>query len=167
MRAIVGAWQPAHGHVRLHGATLDQWPAAKRGRFIGYVPQSVDLMNGTVAENIARFDEARDEAAVIRAAKAAGVHDMIVRLPAGYDLMVGEGGTQLSAGQRQRLALARALYKEPFLVVMDEPNSNLDTPGDQALAEAVANIRKRGGITLIVAHRRSIVGHGQPFSSRI
>jgi PrtD family type I secretion system ABC transporter len=157
VRAIVGAWQPTHGHVRLDGASLDQWPSAQRGRFIGYVPQSIDLLDGTIAENISRFDNDHDEAAIIRAAEAAGVHKMVVRLPGGYEHRVGEGGRQMSGGQRQRIALARALYKEPFLVVMDEPNSNLDSEGDRALAEAIANIRKRSGITIIVAHRRSVL----------
>lgn len=155
VRTIVGAWQPTHGHVRLDGASLDQWPSFRRGRFIGYVPQSVDLLDGTIAENISRFDSEHDDAAIIRAAEAAGVHKMVVRLPGGYEHRVGEGGRQLSAGQRQRIALA--LYKEPFLVVMDEPNSNLDSEGDQALAEAIANIRQRGGITIIVAHRRNVL----------
>lgn len=157
VRAIVGAWKPAHGHIRLDSASLDQWPSEKRGRFVGYVPQSIDLMDGTIAENISRFDEARDEAAVIRAAEAAGVHTMVVRLPGGYDFRVGEGGSHLSAGQRQRIALARALYKEPFLVIMDEPNSNLDAEGDRALAEAIVGIRQRGGIAILVAHRPNVV----------
>jgi PrtD family type I secretion system ABC transporter len=157
VRAIVGAWQPSHGHVRIDGASLDQWPSSERGRFIGYVPQSVDLLDGSIAENISRFDNEHDEAAIIRAAEAAGVHKMVVRLPGGYEYRVGEGGRHLSAGQRQRIALARALYKDPFLVVMDEPNSNLDNEGDQALAEAIANIRQRGGITILVAHRRSVL----------
>ncbi|WP_414463304.1 type I secretion system permease/ATPase [Hyphomicrobium sp. DY-1] len=157
VRAIVGVWQPGRGHVRLDGASLDQWSEEELGRFIGYVPQSVDLFEGTIADNISRLDPVRDNPAVIAAAEAAGVHGMIVRLPGGYDFHVGPGGVNLSAGQRQRIALARALYKDPFLVVMDEPNSNLDTEGDQALAAAIAGIRQRGGITIIVAHRRSVL----------
>jgi len=127
------------------------------GRSIGYVPQSVELFAGTIAENIARFEVGAPSDVVIAAAKAAGVHELIVQLPGGYDLQVGEDGQQLSAGQRQRIALARALYRDPFLVVLDEPNSNLDPDGEVALARAVAGVKARGGIVLLVAHRREIL----------
>jgi ATP-binding cassette, subfamily C, bacterial PrsD len=153
-RGLVGVWRPAHGSVRLDGAALDQWSDAL-GRHIGYLPQDIELFDGTVAENIARFQSDPDPADIIRAAEQAGVHDMIVRLPAGYETRIGPQGMALSGGQRQRVALARALYGEPFLVVLDEPNSNLDGEGEQALVRAIAGIRDRGGIAVVIAHRPS------------
>src|SRR5262249_45282909 len=129
VRVLVGIWPPAKGEVRLDGAALDQWDSELRGRHIGFVAQSVELFDGTISENIARMEIARDTDGVLRAARAAGAHDMIVRLPGGYDARIGEGGAVLSGGQRQRIALARALYGDPFLVVLDEPNSNLDGEG--------------------------------------
>lgn len=152
-RSIVGVWQAARGKVRIDGAALEQWDLEALGAHIGYVPQDVELFDGTIAENIARFAPEADPAAVIDAANQAAIHDMILRLPDGYDTRIGEGGAALSAGQRQRVALARALYGSPFLVVLDEPNSNLDAEGDQALTKAIAGIRKRGGIVIVVAHR--------------
>src|SRR5262249_25220850 len=152
-RALVGVWAPVRGAVRLDGASLDQWSAAALGPHIGYLPQNVELLSGTVAQNIARFDEAAKADNVIAAAKAAGVHDMILRLPDGYDTEIGESGEALSAGQRQRIALARALYGDPFLVVLDEPNSNLDVEGEQALTQAIMGVRRRRGIVVVIAHR--------------
>ena len=154
-RALVGVWPAARGKVRLDGATLDQWSEESRGRHIGYLPQSVELFAGTVAENIARFDPEAPDETMLAAARAAGVHDMIVRLPNGYATEVGEGGSFLSAGQRQRVALARALYSDPFLVVLDEPNSNLDSEGEAALTEAIAGVRRRNGVVVVIAHRPS------------
>jgi ATP-binding cassette subfamily C protein len=154
-RAIVGVWPPVRGKVRLDGAALDQWPTDELGRHIGYLPQDVELFAGSVAENISRFDPDPDSAAVISAAKSAGVHELILRLPEGYETQIGEGGAMLSAGQRQRVALARALYGDPFLVVLDEPNSNLDGEGEQALTEAILGVRRRGGVAIVVAHRPS------------
>jgi ATP-binding cassette subfamily C protein len=158
VRGVLGVWKAAKGVVRLDGAAIQQWDSETLGRHIGYVPQSVELFAGTIAENIARFEVGAPSEAVIAAAQAAGVHELIVQLPGGYDLQVGEDGQQLSAGQRQRIALARALFRDPFLVVLDEPNSNLDPDGEVALARAVAGVKARGGIVLLVAHRREILG---------
>lgn len=152
-RALVGIWPAARGDIRLDGATLDQWSAESRGEMIGYLPQDVELFDGTVAENIARFDPQMDDRAVIAAAKAAGAYDMILGLPKGFEMRIGEAGSALSGGQRQRVALARALYKDPFMVVLDEPNANLDAEGDAALTHAIKGVRERGGIAIIVAHR--------------
>ena len=154
-RALVGVWQPARGLVRLDGATLDQWTPARLGCHIGYLPQDVELIEGTIAENIGRFDPAASSESIIAAAQAAGVHDLIVNIPTGYETQIGEQGTALSAGQRQRVALARALYGDPFLVVLDEPNSNLDAEGEEALTKAILGVRARGGIVVVVAHRQS------------
>ncbi len=155
VRAIVGVWPPARGCVRLDGAAIEQWTPEALGRHIGYLPQDVELLEGTIAENIARFSPDAPAAAVIAAAKAAGVHDLIVNLPAGYETEIGEQGAALSAGQQQRVALARALYRDPFLVVLDEPNSNLDAEGEEALTRAILGVRARGGIVIVVAHRSS------------
>lgn len=158
VRALVGAWQPLQrggGSVRLDGATLDQWSSGTIGRCIGYLPQDIALFDGTIAENIARLDPSAPSEAIIAAAKLAGIHDIIVRLPAGYETGIGSGGMKLSAGLRQRVGLARALYGDPFLVVLDEPNSNLDAEGDLALTTAIRSVRARGGIAIVVAHRPS------------
>jgi ATP-binding cassette, subfamily C, type I secretion system permease/ATPase len=157
IRVIVGAWQPARGRIQLDGAALDQWSPDQLGHHIGYLPQDVELFAGTVAQNIARFDRDADPQAIIAAAQAAGVHDLIVDLPQGYDTQIGEQGQVLSAGQRQRIALARALYGDPFLVVLDEPNSNLDGEGEAALMQAVADVRNRGGIVILAAHRPNVL----------
>lgn len=155
VRAIAGIWLPARGAVRLDGATLDQWSPEDLGRHVGYLPQDVQLFDGTIAENIPRFEPEAPSDKILSAARAAGVHDLIVHLPEGYETRIGEAGSALSAGQRQRVALARALYGDPFLVILDEPNSNLDAEGEAALTEAIQGIRARGGIAVVVAHRPS------------
>ena len=156
-RMLVGVWTPARGTVRLDGATFDQWSQEALGRHIGYLPQDVELFPGNVAQNIARFEDPPHPEAVLAAAQAAGVHELIVNLPDGYETKVGEHGSALSAGQAQRIALARALYRDPFLVVLDEPNSNLDAEGDEALTRAILGLRARGAIVIVVAHRPSAI----------
>ncbi len=155
VRALTGFWPVLRGSVRLDGAELAQWREDEIGQHIGYLPQDVSLMDATIEENISRFEAAPDYTKVIEAARAAGVHDMIVRMPDGYRTQLGPNGTALSAGQRQRIALARALYGNPFVVIMDEPNSNLDGEGEGALTEAIEGIKKRGGIAIVIAHRPS------------
>ncbi len=155
VRALVGAWPSLHGAIRLDHATLEHWDPEALGRYIGYLPQDIELFDGTVAENIARFDKNAQPKDILAAAQAAGVDEMIFRLPDGFDTRIGEGGTALSAGQRQLIGLARALYGNPFLVVLDEPNSNLDADGDLALSNAIQATRARGGVVIVVAHRPS------------
>jgi PrtD family type I secretion system ABC transporter len=155
VRALVGVWPTAAGRVRIDEVSVDQWTPEMRGRHLGYLPQDVELFAGTVAENICRFESEPDDDAIIAAAQAASVHEMILHLPQGYETEIGENGAALSAGQSQRIALARALYKEPFIVVLDEPNSNLDQEGDAALTRAILGVRARAGIVIVVAHRPS------------
>ncbi len=158
VRAMLGIWDPARGEVRYDGATLDQWDSDTIGRHLGYVAQGVDLIDGTVGENIARFDPAARSDAIIAAARAAGMHDTILGLPDGYDTRITSSGGDLSAGQRQRVGLARALYGDPFLLVLDEANSNLDATGDAALADAIGAVQRRGGIVVMITHRPAALG---------
>lgn len=158
-RALVGVWQPVRGTVRLDEASLDQWGEERLGAHIGYLPQDIELFDGTVADNISRFGGKGDAKGVLAAARAAGADRMIMRLPEGFQTRIGEGGAALSAGQRQLVGLARALYGDPFLVVLDEPNSNLDVDGDAALAGAILAVRRRGGIVIVVAHRPSALAN--------
>jgi PrtD family type I secretion system ABC transporter len=151
-KALVGALALKSGVVRLDGAALADWPVEALGRNIGYLPQEIELFDGTIAENIGRFQDL-DSEAVVRAAKTALVHDLILRLPKGYDTRVGEAGLLLSGGQRQRIGLARAVYGDPTLVVLDEPNSNLDAEGDAALAETIDSLRRRRATVVMVSHR--------------
>jgi ATP-binding cassette subfamily C protein len=156
-RMLVGVWRPARGKVRLDGASLDQWSPDQLGKHVGYLPQDVELLAGTVAENISRFEVDWKSEAIVKAAHDAGLHEMILRLPNGYQTQIGEGGQALSAGQRQRIGLARALYCDPFLVVLDEPNANLDAEGEEALAQAILGVRDRGGIAIVIAHRKNVL----------
>ena len=154
-RTLAGAWPALAGTVRLDGAELSQWAPDRFGKFIGYLPQDVHLFDGTIHENIARFTEDATADDVIAAARLADVHELIVSLPGGYDFQIGADGKMLSGGQRQRIGLARAAYGRPFLVVLDEPNSNLDSDGDRALTSAIRTLRKCGSIVVVVAHRPS------------
>ena len=154
-KALVGIWPACRGVVRLDGAALDQWRNEDLGRYIGYLPQEVALFDGTVAENICRFDEGASSEAILKAAQIAGAHDIILRLPEGYASRIGEGGMSLSAGQRQRIGLARAVFGDPFLVVLDEPNANLDADGENALTRAIQILRQNKCIVIVVSHRPS------------
>jgi PrtD family type I secretion system ABC transporter len=156
-RLLVGAWRPYAGTVRVDGADLHNLDPEARGDFMGYLPQDVELFDGSVAENIARFGE-MDSEAIVTAAKRAGVHDMILRLPQGYDTPIGTGGCALSGGQRQRIGLARAVYGGPCLVILDEPNSNLDDEGESALVHAISELKRAGTTVVIISHRPSILG---------
>jgi PrtD family type I secretion system ABC transporter len=154
-RALVGTMPLVRGTIRLDGATPDQRPMDELGRLIGYLPQDVQIFNGTAAENISRFDEDPDPKKIVEAAQLANIHDLIMRLPQGYDTQLGDNGSRLSAGQRQRLALARALYGDPVVLILDEPNSNLDAEGEAALVNAMKVMLQRGASAVVIAHRPS------------
>ena len=153
VRALVGIWPPSRGTVRIDGAALNDWDPDELGRHVGYLPQDVALFDGSVAENIARFDERASSDSILEAARLAGVHEMILSLPEGYATRIGERGSCLSAGQRQRIALARAVFGDPFLIVLDEPNANLDHDGELALIKAIQMLRKNRSIVVLVSHR--------------
>lgn len=155
-RLLVGVWPAAAGKVRLDGADVYLWNKDELGPHIGYLPQDIELFAGTVSENIARFGEVHADK-VILAAKRAGVHELVLNMPSGYDTPLGDGGAGLSGGQKQRLGLARAMYDDPSLIVLDEPNSNLDDVGEQALLAAIIDLRKRGKTIVLITHRTSII----------
>ena len=157
VRAVVGVWPVLQGEVRFDGSELGHFDQERIGRAIGYLPQTVELFDGTIAENIARFRDDATTDDVLAAARAARIHDLIASLPDGYDTRIGERGAVLSVGQRQRVGLARALFGNPFLVVLDEPNSNLDAEGDQALTDALNVAKQRGAVVIVVAHRPSAI----------
>ncbi|MDD2951304.1 MAG: type I secretion system permease/ATPase, partial [Sulfuricurvum sp.] len=156
-RAILGIWKPVSGTVRIDGAQINHYDRSFLGKHIGYLPQDIELFEGTVSENIARY-AAPDPQKVIEAAMLCGVHDMILRLPQGYDTPIGIGGASLSGGQRQRIALARAVYDYPRIIVLDEPNSNLDDVGERALVNAIVELKKRSITIVLITHRPAILG---------
>jgi ATP-binding cassette subfamily C protein EexD len=156
-RALLGIWKPASGTVRIDGAQINHYDRSFLGKHIGYLPQDIELFEGTVSENIARYAEP-DPQKVIEAAMLCGVHEMILRLPQGYDTSIGIGGASLSGGQRQRIALARAVYDYPQIIVLDEPNSNLDDIGERALVNAIVELKKRSITVVLITHRPAILG---------
>jgi ATP-binding cassette subfamily C protein len=156
-RALIGVWRPAGGKIRLDGAALEQYDADTLGQYIGYLPQRVQLFDGTIKENIARMSMTPDDAAVVRAAKKAAAHEMILKLPDGYDTRVTAGGGRLSGGQMQRVGLARAMYGDPVILVLDEPNSNLDNEGSIALNNAIKDAKAEGKAVFIMAHRPAAI----------
>ncbi|MFZ2539541.1 MAG: ATP-binding cassette domain-containing protein, partial [Oscillospiraceae bacterium] len=155
-RAILGIWPSANGAVRLDGAEVFQWNSEHLGQFIGYLPQDIELFEGSISENIARFGDV-DPEKVVEAAKLADVHQLILSFPKGYDTFIDASGGNLSGGQRQRIGLARALYNNPILVVLDEPNSNLDEQGESALEKALTELKKMQTTVIIVTHRNNIL----------
>ena len=155
-RALLGVWSPVQGVVRLDGADINNWDKHDLGPYIGYLPQDIELFEGSISDNIARFGEV-DPEQVVHAARVAGVHNMILQLPDGYDTVIGTDGVNLSGGQRQRVGLARAIYGNPRLIVLDEPNSNLDDAGEQALAQAIQQLKTTGATIFIITHRSGIL----------
>ncbi|MGJ8609852.1 MAG: type I secretion system permease/ATPase, partial [Octadecabacter sp.] len=156
-RALAGLWPPAGGSVRLDGASLDQYDPDVLGSYIGYLPQSIVLLSGSIRDNIARMSTTPDDAAVVKAAQRAAAHEMILKLPDGYDTMIDASGGRLSGGQVQRIGLARAMYGDPVFLILDEPNSNLDNEGSMAVNNAIRLIREEGGAVFVMAHRPAAI----------
>lgn len=157
-RLMVGVWKPLQGTIRLDGADMASWPSERLGPYIGYLPQDIELFAGSIADNIARLDDP-DSDKVIRAAQLAGLHEMILRMPKGYDTYIGENGAVLSGGQRQRIGLARALYGDPKLIVLDEPNASLDNDGELALLQAMSYMKQLGTTVVVITHKVSLLSN--------
>jgi len=155
-RAILGVWQLRAGNIRLDGADIGQWDRNELGPYVGYLPQDIELFDGTIAANICRFSK-QDSDKIINASKSAGIHEMILRLPEGYDTIINSNAGALSAGQRQKLGLARAIYNDPRLIILDEPNSNLDDQGERDLLKTLRRIKELGRTIIIITHRTSIL----------
>lgn len=156
LRTIVGVWRPVRGTVRIDDADISQWDPTVLGPYIGYMPQDVELFNGSIAENIARFEEV-DSNVIIQAAQKAGVHEMILQMEEGYNTQIGPGGVALSGGQRQRIALARALFGDPKIIVLDEPNASLDTEGEKALINSIIQAKREGVTIIVVSHKPALL----------
>jgi ATP-binding cassette subfamily C protein len=156
-KLIIGIWKPVSGVVRLDGANIFTWNRDDFGKHAGYLPQGIELFSGTVKENICRMDPDADPVKIVEAAKMTGAHELILRLPNGYETDIGIGGSALSAGQRQRVGLARAFYGNPKLVVLDEPNANLDDAGEAALAQALMSARNKKITTIVISHRPAVL----------
>ena len=157
IRALVGSAPTVSGEIRIDGATLQQWTNASRAKHVGYLAQDVQLLDGTICQNISRFQDGVSSEAVISAAEMAGIHNLIVALPDGYETVVGHHGVTLSAGQKQRIGLARAVFGRPFLIILDEPNAHLDREGEFALASTLRQLRAAGSVLIVAAHRTSVL----------
>jgi len=158
IKGLVGIWKASQGAIRIDGAELSQWSRNEIGSYVGYLPQDVELFNGTVAENISRFN-AIESGKVIKAAKTAGIHELILKLPNGYDTMLGVGGAGLSGGQKQRIGLARAIYGDPAIVALDEPNANLDENGEASLLSAIVELKNKGTTIVIITHKQNLLAN--------
>jgi PrtD family type I secretion system ABC transporter len=157
-RLMVGVWRPLQGSIRLDGADMDSWPPDRLGPYIGYLPQDIELFPGSIADNIARLDDP-DSEKIIKAAQLAGLHELILNMPKGYDTYIGERGAILSGGERQRVGLARALYGDPKLVVLDEPNASLDNEGEQALLRAMTQLKEMGATVVMITHKMLLLSN--------
>jgi len=155
-KVLLGIWPPSLGKVRLDGADIASWDSERLGPYLGYLPQDVELFAGTIADNIARLGP-KDPDKIIDAAQKAGIHEMVLRMPKGYDTPIGPGGIALSGGQRQRIGLARAMYGNPKFIILDEPNASLDDEGEQALLRALAQLKEQGSTVILITHKASLL----------